>query len=312
MGLKDHIPVRLSELEPAELVASSRSSSAALSGTFKYVEILKTKRKANHSHPEVEILLVLSGRGTSIIGSSIAEFHAGDLFILGSQLLHTFFPTPSDPEPVKTLIIQFQPEAMKPALSAFPEFGGFEELLTKARRGLSVLNHTRETVTALIHRIGTHPPLSPKRLSLFMTILAELGESEDLAVVGGPKLLPLRKGKMDGKLDLLCKLIQNNLTNPLSQASIAGRVDMSPAAFSRWFKRNMGKPYTDYVNEARIELAAQALMESDRDILRISRECGYAGESHFQRVFKAAKGMTPSEFRRHSRLDRPVRSVATT
>jgi AraC-like DNA-binding protein len=298
------------EADPRHAPARALSGSVATGSTFKYVEILKTRRKPNHSHPEVEILLVLSGRGTRIIGDSIGEFREGDLYVLGSQLLHTFFPSPTDRAPVKTLVIQFQPGDLKPALAAFPEFRGFDELLAKARRGLSVLDGTREAVAAMMHRIGAHPPSSPKRLSLFMAILAELGESEELAVAGGPKLLPLRNGRMDEKLDIVCRLIQNNLIKPLAQAAMAGHVGMSPAAFSRWFRRNMGKPYTDYVNEARIDLAGQALVESDRDIVRISQEYGFAGESHFHRLFKSIKGMTPSEYRRLSRPDSPVRSAS--
>jgi AraC-like DNA-binding protein len=65
----------------------------------------------------------------------------------------------------------------------------------------------------------------------------------------------------------------------------------------------MGKTYTDHINEARIELVCRALMESDRDVSRIARECGFAGGSHFHRLFKACKGVAPMEYRRLSRAE---------
>lgn len=270
--------------------------------SFKYVEILKTRCKPNHSHPQVEILLVVAGRGERIIGGVQGEFAEGDLFVIGNGLQHTFFPSPAAPEEIRTLVIQFQPEIVRPALAVFPEFRGFEAFLAAARRGLAVRGGTRDTVAALMRRIGDFPPSSPRRLGLFLAVLAELAESDDLAVAGGPVPLPLRAGRMDEKLDLACRLIQGHLVNPLSQSSVAGQVGMSPAAFSRWFKRHLGRPYTAYVNAARIDMVCRALLETDRDIARIGRDHGFPGEAHFHRLFKAAKGMAPAEYRRQYRI----------
>lgn len=269
--------------------------------SFKYVEILKSRRKAHHSHPQFEILLVTSGRGTRIIGDTLAPFQSGDLFLLGSHLPHTFFPSPGAEEEVKALVIQFPPSAIGPVLAAFPEFAGLEALLERARRGLSVGGGTRDSVAALMRRIGAHAPASPRRLGLLVAILAELADSEDLAPASGPLPPPVRGGRMDDRLDRVCRLVQSQLSNPFSQAALAARVGMSPPAFSRWFKRRLGRPYTVYVNEARIDLACRLLLESDRDVARIARELGFVGENRFQRVFKAAKGMPPSEYRRQGR-----------
>jgi AraC-like DNA-binding protein len=274
----------------------------ALAGsTFKYVEILKTRRKHDHSHAEVEILLVAAGRGTRIIGDTLADFREGELFVLGSRLPHTFFPSPETRGEIRALVIQFNPAVVAAALAAFPEFGGLESLLDRARLGLSVRGPSRDAVAYLMRRIGGYPPSSPRRISLLTAILAELAESEDLVPAGGIAPLPLRRGGMDKKLDLACRLIQAHLANPLAQGALAERLDMSPPAFSRWFKRHMGKPYTDHLKESRIELACRALLESERDIARIGRELGFGSESHFLRAFKAKKGVSPSAYRRMAR-----------
>jgi transcriptional regulator GlxA family with amidase domain len=116
---------------------------------------------------------------------------------------------------------------------------------------------------------------------------------------------------MDEKLDRVCKLIQSSLVNPLSQAAVAERIGMSPAAFSRWFKRRMGKPYTDYINEARIDLVCRALIASDRDVARVAGECGFAGGSYFHKLFKACKGVPPAEYRRLARAEKDLRMRAS-
>jgi AraC-like DNA-binding protein len=271
--------------------------------TFKYIEVLKTRRKRDHRHPQVEILLVSSGSGTWIIGESLGEFAEGELFILGSGLTHSFFPSPGAKEQVRALVMQFQPEAMRKALSAFPEFHGFEAFLTAARRGLRAGSATRAALIPLIRRMGELPPTSPRRLGVFLSALAELASADDLVSVGGPQVSSGPGGGLDEKLDRVCKLIQSSLMNPLSQAAVAGRIGMSPAAFSRWFKLRIGKPYTDYINEARIDLVCRALIESDRDIAHVAGECGFAPGSHFHKLFKACKGVSPTEYRRLSRAE---------
>lgn len=271
--------------------------------TFKYVQVLKTRRKRDHRHSQIEILLVKAGTGTWIIGDSLGEFRAGDLFILGSGLSHTFFPSPGSQEEIKALIIHFHPEALAKALAAFPEFSGFEAFLAASRRGLRAGGATCAAAIPLIRRIGDLPAASPRRVGVFLSALAELCSAEDLVRVGGPQVSLGPGDGLDEKLDRVCKLILGSLVNPLSQAAVAGRIGMSPAAFSGWFKRRMGKPYTDYINEVRIDLVCRALIESDRDIARIAHECGFAGGSHFHKLFKTCKGVAPSEYRRLSRAE---------
>lgn len=271
--------------------------------TFKYVEVLKTRRKRDHRHPLFEIILFTSGSGTWIIGDSLGSFREGDLFALGAGVEHTFFPSPEAKEEIRARVMHFSPESVGRALSAFPEFRGFEAFLAAARRGLRVGGETRAAVVPLIRRIGELPPATPRSLGLFLSVLGELSSAGDLVPIAGPRS-PLSAGDgMDEKLDRVSKLIQGNLVNPLSQSAVAERIGLSPAAFSRWFKRRMGKPYTDYINAARIELVCRALLDSDRDVTRIAQECGFSGGSHFHRVFRACKGVSPLEYRRLARAE---------
>lgn len=286
-----------------KLLASKPMGAPPSEPTFKYIEVLKTRRKRDHRHQQVEILLVNSGSGTWIIGESLGEFVEGDLFILGSGVTHSFFPSPGAKEEIRALVMHFQPDAIRKAFSAFPELHGFEAFLMAARRGLRAGSATRAALIPLIHRMGELPPASPRRLGVFLSALAELTSADDLVSVGGPQVSPGPGGGLDEKLDRVCKLIQSSLVNPLSQAAVAGRIGMSPAAFSRWFKLRIGKPYTDYINEARIDLVCRALIESDRDIVHVAGECGFVAGSHFHKLFKSCKGVSPTEYRRLSRAE---------
>lgn len=266
--------------------------------TFKYVEVLKTRRKRDHRHPQIEILAVKCGSGNWIIGGSMGEFREGDIFVLGAGLEHTFFPSPEAREEIKVHVLHFMPEVVTKVLSAFPEFRSIGAFLASAQAGLRIEGKTQAAAMPLIRRIAEHAPSSPRRLGLFIALLAELASGEESKTLTRRLVTARMRDGIDEKLDRICKLIELHWVNPLSQASMATTVDMSPAAFSRWFKRRVGKPYSDYINETRIDMVCRALMESDKDIARIVQECGFSGGSHFNKLFKAHKGVSPSEYRK--------------
>lgn len=72
---------------------------------------------------------------------------------------------------------------------------------------------------------------------------------------------------------------------------------MSPAAFSRYFKRIMGKTFTQFVNEVRIGNVCRLLIESDASITETAYQSGYTNLSNFNRRFLDLRGMPPRAYR---------------
>ena len=65
-------------------------------------------------------------------------------------------------------------------------------------------------------------------------------------------------------------------------------------------KNSIGMPFTAYLNDYRLTLAAKALLESHKAILDIATECGFENLSYFNRQFKKKYGTTPSNYRKTS------------
>ncbi|MBR2653240.1 MAG: helix-turn-helix transcriptional regulator, partial [Lachnospiraceae bacterium] len=51
----------------------------------------------------------------------------------------------------------------------------------------------------------------------------------------------------------------------------------------------------------RMQMACRLLLESNIPVYQISEIVGYQSLEHFNRTFKAQKGMPPSEYRRKNR-----------
>ena len=58
-----------------------------------YVEHMKFKYFPNplQFHPDVELLLVVRGTGTRIVGDSIERFTPGDLVLIGEDVPHVWY-----------------------------------------------------------------------------------------------------------------------------------------------------------------------------------------------------------------------------
>ena len=67
------------------------------------------------------------------------------------------------------------------------------------------------------------------------------------------------------------------------------------------FRAAYGTTIGKYLTDVRIGRAERLLAETDRPIREISAECGFADQGYFTKVFSAARGQSPTDFRRRVR-----------
>jgi AraC-like DNA-binding protein len=84
---------------------------------------------------------------------------------------------------------------------------------------------------------------------------------------------------------------------------------MSPAYFSRCFKRVFGMNFTDYARTYRLHLAARRMATSGAPVSRIAYGLGFSSPSHFSARFRDRFGVTPREYRRSARARRATEVV---
>ncbi|KIY22192.1 response regulator [Mesobacillus subterraneus] len=93
------------------------------------------------------------------------------------------------------------------------------------------------------------------------------------------------------------KFIQEHYREDLSMEQTAEHVNLSPYYFSKIFKSENGKTFTDYLTDIRIQKAKELMAEMTISLKEVCYEVGYKDPNYFSRVFKRVTGMTPTDYR---------------
>ena len=93
-----------------------------------------------------------------------------------------------------------------------------------------------------------------------------------------------------------------HLHRDITRDETARHAGISPRHFTHRLKEMTGRTFTELLRQSRVDLACTLLCRSDASLAEIATQCGFCDQSHFSRVFKEMKGMTPKQFR--DRFDR--------
>lgn len=85
--------------------------------------------------------------------------------------------------------------------------------------------------------------------------------------------------------------------NPTLQ-DIASKAHLSPFHFHRRFTELLGLTPKQFLTGCQVHRAKTMLLERQKDLATIARECGFAHQSHFTSRFKQTTGLTPTRWRK--------------
>lgn len=92
-------------------------------------------------------------------------------------------------------------------------------------------------------------------------------------------------------------LIEANLDQPLTLATLADEAALSEYHFARMFRQSMKMAPHQYVMQRRMERAEQLVRHSALPLTDIALACGFSSASHFSNRFKSVTGYSPTQLR---------------
>ncbi|HEX3132136.1 MAG TPA: AraC family transcriptional regulator [Planctomycetota bacterium] len=122
--------------------------------------------------------------------------------------------------------------------------------------------------------------------------MARLSATKDLQ----PLALAVATYDRDPRVEMLLAHLRDDPSSTV--AALAKQMGMGASVFSRWFRREVGKPCVVHVAELRVGQACELLLSTNRSVVDIAFSSGFRNLANFNRWFRWVKGVSPTEYRK--------------
>lgn len=250
-----------------------------------------------HFHPEVEILLVVQGKGTRYVGDSVEPFSPGDLVMIGPNVSHEWSSDRKSGNGISEAIyILFNPDILGSDFWNLPESKIILKIIQQSERGMKLTGRTRDDVASLMKRIDTSYGFT--RITLLMTILEMIAFNGEFQYLASPVVQNTINERDTERLNKVYKYVLDNFQQQISLEMASSIANLSKPAFCRYFRKRANKTFMRFLNEVRVGQACRMLVNENKSIADICYTCGFNNISYFIRQFRSITGFTPLGYRK--------------
>lgn len=247
------------------------------------IQIISADEKEPHCHAAVELLYVLTGKVEIYLQDEVFRAGPKDIVLINSEEVHCFSSEEDSlicrvyadyyllKKNIKKTPVRFRCNSVQEPEKEYSRLRYILEI---------ILNHYAEGPESFVIE------------SLYYSLLEVLKKnflSEDSA--SGADTEAGRKIKS------ILDYIQENYAMPLNLREMADRSFMSVSAFSRFFKRETGIGFAEYLRNFRLENARDELRYTNKSITEVALDSGFSNLSVFNKIFRQSFLQTPNDFR---------------
>ena len=251
-----------------------------------------------HWHPAMEIIMPVKNNYTVVIDEVSHTVGEEDIFIIPPGTLHHLIAPSSDGggerlimlfdyglicniEGVDSLIHSLHPYALI-TREEYPELN---------RELRSYLNEINREYN------GKTPFTEALIYSLMIRFFVTIGRANFDASEKFPYIASNKQHEYIEKFMNVCNYINDHCTENITVDTLADLAGFSKFHFSRLFKQFSGVSCYEYLMQRRIAHVETLLIQPDISITEAAMRSGFGSLSSFNRIFKAAKHCTPSEYK---------------
>jgi AraC-like DNA-binding protein len=249
-----------------------------------------------HYHEVYELNFISGGAGTKrFVGDNQEEIKDLELVLVGKNLPHCWLDAPVLKNPMHEVTIQFHPDLLNDNLLHRNQLIPIRKLLEKASRGILFSQETTHLLKNKICHLSTLHGFESVLTFLYILHNLSLDNSEKLLVpieYKNPSIVSDNE-----RVETVLSFINSNFEKNITLEEAARKINLGPASFCRFIKKNTGKGFVDHLHEIRISQVLRLLIDTDYSISEISYRCGFNNLSFFNRLFKKKFQCTPKEFR---------------
>jgi AraC-like DNA-binding protein len=248
-----------------------------------------------HYHPEFELVYVEADAGIRHVGSHISGYTQSDLVFIGSNIPHLNFDYRLRSE-YHQVVIQLREGFLGTAIGISPEFSAIHQLFKKAGSGIAFRGETKAIAAEKLKQLQNLS--SFKQLIGLMEIFHLLANSNEFDLLNDDQISIQFFLKDKIRMGAIYEYIDANYNRKPDVNVVANKVHLTTPAFCRYFKRQTNMTFTDFVNQYRIDMAKNLLMQ-DKNITETCYAVGFESLSYFNKLFNKIVGENPSDFKKN-------------
>lgn len=253
------------------------------------VEFLQIRSQHKQWHPEIEILLVLSGEVTAEVQGTVSRLREGDLLLINSNHIHEFFCRDS------CAAVKVRLDMHKFDLPSEEADQLYFACDSSRDADKDRYHNLRSLIALIVERSTTQDAASRyENRSFAYSILRELTRNfqapPPAALAGNEKRLKRMREIVD--------YIDDHYQEDIRLGQLAHALHLSAPYLSSLFTQHLGLTFSEYYNRVRLDHAVDDLVLTDYSIEEIAARSGYPNAPAFSRAFRAVYAELPSAYRK--------------
>lgn len=252
-----------------------------------------------HSHDFVEVVLIMAGEGLHRSREGEILLQRGDLLVIRPGAWHTY----EHCHDLRLYNCCFGYELLGHELAWFGEDTRLNYLfqvgpLSQGRHGIlatqvnSAALEVCESHLQLLCDLERQPTL-PDKLTTLAYLLLFFGGLARAIVPGNVSTVHIHPAVLE-----VVRLLEQNTSAAWTMDLLSTQVGLSTAYLSRLFREQMGVPPMSYLQQRRMEQAANLLLHTHWSVAQIGLDVGFNDQNYFARCFKAYYGLSATSYRK--------------
>lgn len=246
-----------------------------------------------HLHKELELILVLQGKGKVSVENSSFMVSAGDVLLFDSGAAHELS---GGEDGLLLLALQvsrsfckrFCPQLRNTRFHATllsplytnEELQTFRQMMISAYR--DYVSHTMQGVFRCMAYIN----------GMFASLLKNVPyQVLDQAQMENQK-------KYEKRMRRILLYLEDHFREPVRLRELAEMEGLTETHLSHFFRDQLNVTFQEYLTRLRVEAAMYLLKTTDLSVTNISYECGFSDPKYLNQGFRKIAGISPNEWRR--------------
>ena len=232
-----------------------------------------------------------------IVGDSVETVGEYDLVLITSpNLEHQWAQGNCQSKDIHEVTIQFYLDFTNSKFFDLNPMRSIKQMFIRAQRGLSFPSSAIMMVYPRIMRISQIKEGFYSLMELF-NILYELSKFDDARELSSSSFARVQTNMESRRVAKVKDFVAAHYIEDIRLEQMSKLANMSPTAFSRYFKLRTGKTLAEYIVDVRLGHASRKLIYTKEPVSQICFSCGFNTLTNFNRLFKKRKGCSPTDFR---------------